>query len=67
MWETSVFGRNELKPPVVYGIHPKGAEAAHPYEPAVPLESGVTYTVKLHVTARDFSPFLLAGEASFTP
>lgn len=67
MWQTFTFNRNEISAPVVYGVHSHDGEILDSKEPAIPLESGVTYAVTLFVVGTGFSPQLVAGQKSFTP
>jgi hypothetical protein len=65
MWSTITVGKNEIRPPVTYGIQPAGAE--DPYHGvASPLQPGVSYEVTVYVTSNTFKT-RTAGQHSFTP
>ena len=66
MWATTrPLSKNELTPPVTYGIHPAGALEEGGLA-AVPLQAGVTYEVILQVMS-DALTHRTAGQKSFTP
>lgn len=67
VWETFTLFRNELSPPLIYGVHPPGAEAPYGQGPALPLEAGGSYEVVLSVTSNDLTPSRVAGRESFSP